>query len=300
MKNLKQLITISLIITGFLAFSQGNEKKALSYFNKGLIRFQKQDYLKAKSLFSTSIELMPQKATYYNLALTLHHLGDTCGFCDNIKNASKLGDQEAGELFESHCVLIKKMIFDIKSHPDSSFFANFSSYRCNGRIFKREYCIKNLKNNTISTYIPDEPGYSTATSDENSEQFPDLNKFSYYREEIVSDREEIVSDTPIFTVVEDMPSFPGGDDARIKMLVDNIKYPQFAKEKGIQGTVYVTFVINTDGNVSDVKVLRGIGGGCDEEAVRVVNLMPKWKPGYQDGKPVRVQFNMPIRFTLTK
>ena len=73
---------------------------------------------------------------------------------------------------------------------------------------------------------------------------------------------------------------------------------KIAKEKGIQGTVYVTFVVDTDGSITDVRVLRGIGGGCDEEAVRVVQLMPKWKPGYQDGKPVRVQFNMPLRFTL--
>ncbi len=69
-------------------------------------------------------------------------------------------------------------------------------------------------------------------------------------------------------------------------------------EDAIQGTVYVTFVIETDGAVSHVKVLRGIGGGCDEEAVRVVTLMPDWKPGYQDGEPVRVQFNLPIRFIL--
>jgi periplasmic protein TonB len=109
--------------------------------------------------------------------------------------------------------------------------------------------------------------------------------------------EEVV-ETPIFTVVEEMPSFPGGDEARIKFLQDNMKYPQMAKESGIQGTVYVTFVINEKGKVADVKVLRGIGGGCDEEAIRVVNIMPAWNAGKQSGKAVRVQFNMPIKFTL--
>lgn len=109
--------------------------------------------------------------------------------------------------------------------------------------------------------------------------------------------EEVV-ETPIFTVVEEMPSFPGGDESRIKFLTENIKYPQMAKESGIQGTVYVTFVVDEKGKVADVKVLRGIGGGCDEEAVRVVKLMPPWNAGKQSGKPVRVQFNMPIRFTL--
>jgi protein TonB len=104
--------------------------------------------------------------------------------------------------------------------------------------------------------------------------------------------------TPIFTVVEEMPSFPGGEESRLKYLQDNIQYPQVAKESGISGTVYVSFVVDSKGKVTDVKTLRGIGGGCDEEAVRVIKLMPMWNPGKQAGKSVRVQFTMPIRFTL--
>lgn len=103
---------------------------------------------------------------------------------------------------------------------------------------------------------------------------------------------------PIFTVVEEMPGFPGGEESRLKFLQDNIQYPQVAKESGISGTVYVSFVVDSKGKVTDVKVLRGIGGGCDEEAIRVIRLMPHWHPGKQAGKPVRVQFTMPIRFTL--
>ncbi len=114
----------------------------------------------------------------------------------------------------------------------------------------------------------------------------------------VFEEEEEVVEMEIFTVVESMPGYPGGDAARMKFLQDNIKYPQMARESGIQGTVYVTFVVETDGAVTDVRVLRGIGGGCDEEAIRVINKMPKWNPGKQRGKPVRVQFNMPIKFTL--
>ena len=114
---------------------------------------------------------------------------------------------------------------------------------------------------------------------------------------IVSEEEE-VAEAEIFTVVEESPAFPGGDAARIKFLQENIKYPQIARESSIQGTVYVTFVVERNGNVTDVRVLRGIGGGCDEEAVRVIKAMPNWSPGKQRGKPVRVQFNMPIKFTL--
>jgi len=115
---------------------------------------------------------------------------------------------------------------------------------------------------------------------------------------IASNEEEEVAEAEIFTVVEESPSFPGGDEARIRFLTENIKYPQIARESSIQGTVYVTFVVEKNGNVTDVRILRGIGGGCDEEAVRVIKAMPRWSPGKQRGKPVRVQFNMPIKFTL--
>ncbi len=115
---------------------------------------------------------------------------------------------------------------------------------------------------------------------------------------ITSNEEEEVAEAEIFTVVEESPSFPGGDEARIRFLTENIKYPQIARESSIQGTVYVTFVVEKNGNVTDVRILRGIGGGCDEEAVRVIKAMPRWSPGKQRGKPVRVQFNMPIKFTL--
>ncbi len=110
--------------------------------------------------------------------------------------------------------------------------------------------------------------------------------------------EEPVEEEQIFTIVEEMPSFPGGEAELFKYLGKNVKYPTMAQESGISGVVYVTFVVAKDGKISDVRVLRGIGGGCDEEAIRVVKSMPSWKPGKQRGKPVSVQYNLPIRFTL--
>lgn len=110
--------------------------------------------------------------------------------------------------------------------------------------------------------------------------------------------EEEIEEQKIFLVVEDMPMFPGGEAAMYKFIGKNIEYPRMAKESGISGRVFVTFVVERDGRVTDVQVLRGIGGGCDEEAVRVIQAMPKWTPGKQRGKPVRVQYRMPIKFTL--
>lgn len=102
----------------------------------------------------------------------------------------------------------------------------------------------------------------------------------------------------IFTIVEEMPSFPGGETGLVKYLSENIKYPARARENNITGTVFLTFVVGKDGKVDDIKVLRGIGAGCDEEAIRVIKSMPSWRPGKQRGQPVMVQFNLPIRFTL--
>ncbi|HNW76320.1 MAG TPA: TonB family protein [Bacteroidales bacterium] len=119
--------------------------------------------------------------------------------------------------------------------------------------------------------------------------------------EIKDEKPQVIEqkvEAEIFTVVEEQPGYPGGEEGRMKYLKENIRYPEEAKELGIQGRVFVTFVVEVDGSITDVRVLRGIGGGCDEEAVRVVRGMPKWVPGKQRGVPVRVQFNLPIRFTL--
>jgi protein TonB len=102
----------------------------------------------------------------------------------------------------------------------------------------------------------------------------------------------------IFDVVETQPNPPGGMSGWNKYLSDNLKYPTQARRMGVEGTVIVVFVINTDGSIQDVEVLRGIGGGCDEEAVKIVKAAPKWEPGKQRGKAVRTRMRLPIRFKL--
>ncbi len=99
-------------------------------------------------------------------------------------------------------------------------------------------------------------------------------------------------------IVEQMPEFPGGNEKMMEFISSNTQYPQEAKNKGVQGRVLVNFVVDTDGSVTDVDVMKGIGGGCDEEAVRVVKSMPKWQPGMQRGKAVRVQYLVPVNFKL--
>ena len=103
----------------------------------------------------------------------------------------------------------------------------------------------------------------------------------------------------IFMVVETMPEFPGGQQALFKYLGENVKYPVIAQENGIQGRVICQFVVNKDGSIVDVVVVRSSGEpSLDKEALRVINSMPKWKPGKQRGKPVRVKYTVPVNFRL--
>jgi protein TonB len=111
---------------------------------------------------------------------------------------------------------------------------------------------------------------------------------------------EVSVDDEVFVVVEEQAEFPGGLDSMYAYIVKNLKYPELAKEKGIEGRVFVNFIIEKDGSISNVKILRGIGGGCEEAAVEMIKNMPKWKPAKQRGKPVRCQFNLPIKFELPK
>lgn len=112
---------------------------------------------------------------------------------------------------------------------------------------------------------------------------------------------EVIEDGELFgCIVETKPSFRGGQQKLFEFLGNNLVYPKEAKEAGIEGVVFVEFYIEKDGTVCDSKVLRGIGYGCDEEALRVVGLMPKWSPGKQRGKAVRVRYTLPINFKLSK
>ena len=111
--------------------------------------------------------------------------------------------------------------------------------------------------------------------------------------------EEEPEEQTIFEVVENMPEFPNGGMAGLmQYLSKNIKYPTIAQENGTQGRVTVQFVVNKDGSIVDAKVLRGVDPYLDKEAIRVINTMPKWKPGMQRGKPVRVKYTVPVMFRL--
>lgn len=127
-------------------------------------------------------------------------------------------------------------------------------------------------------------------------------KVAEEQEEVTAARKtlggETENDDEFFTVVEYMPIYPGGDEALKKHIAENIRYPQSAKEKGVSGTVYISYVVSETGNVTKVKVWRGVSSDIDNEAVRVVSTLKNYTPGMQRGKPVSVQMTIPVRFVL--
>jgi len=140
--------------------------------------------------------------------------------------------------------------------------------------------VDELKDNKAQISVADVKG----SDDANAVDIADL--------KVVEEKEEPLQ------FVEQMPEFPGGTDAMMKYLNANIRYPSIATEMGITGRVILQFVVDKHGKINAVKVLRGIGGGCDEEAIRVVKSMPSWKPGRQNGKEVPVYFTLPVVFQL--
>lgn len=129
---------------------------------------------------------------------------------------------------------------------------------------------------------------------ENNELSETMEKVS----EKLQNEKPVLTEKKIYTAVEQQPEFPGGTEAMFKFLGENIKYPKAAADANVQGRVFLSFVVTETGEVQDISILKGIGYGCDAEAVRVLSLFPKWEPAKQDGVPVNVRYNLPINFQL--
>ena len=114
----------------------------------------------------------------------------------------------------------------------------------------------------------------------------------------VQNENDTAGEDEVFVFVEEYPSFPGGEEALYKFIDDNLRYPDEAREPNVQGTVIIRFVVEKDGSISNATIAREIGCGCGREALRVVNMMPRWNPGKQGGKPVRTEFILPVQFYL--
>jgi len=256
---MKKIVILFIAITS-ITVGFGQSGKADDAYKKANKYFEEKNYFKAIEFYTRSIEIDAVADAYYNRALAYFHLADSCNFCRDLHSAYILGDIEAEKLYSGRCV------------------------------------VNDTVREKLDSVIEKLPGYSyTLYSRSICDEF---SSYSYRdsKGEVIFPPTD--NSAPIFTIVEEMPEFVGGEIARNRFLSENIHYPQTAMKNGIQGVVYLQFILEKDGSISDIRVLKGIGGGCDAEACRVIKLMPKWKPGRQNGKNVRVLFNMPISFVL--
>jgi TonB family protein len=265
-------------------FVYGQSNKSVKLYNEGLKMFQEKQYQKADSLFTLSNNLYPDVNTYYNLGLTKFYLNDTCGFCNNMKVVVDNDDEEAAVMFYKLCIRHDTIKFgELKN--DTLLFSVVSTGFC-AKERKQRFYIKDYKNQKITAFYCNETFFSDQIQKLVTTTFPRFNsadkKFMY----------------DVCDLVDQMPDFPGGQKNLMLFFAHNLIYPQDAKETGIQGEVIVEFKINETGQVSQPHIIKGIGGGCDEECVRVINLMPKWKPAMTNGVPASVRYQMTLRYVL--
>ena len=169
----------------------------------------------------------------------------------------------------------------------------FENHKCTDKCDKKYVLERDDQGNVISLNVLEKSSVKFTA--------PEIKKDEGTIEQMGSDEvdtNKAKSEGEVLDVVEQMPAFPGESSGLMKWISQNIKYPRNAQENGIQGRVVCTFVVERDGSVSDVQVKRSVDPSLDKEAVRVLSMMPKWTPGMQDGKPVRVKYTIPVIFRL--
>lgn len=234
------------------------------YYNEGLKAFNNEDYRLADSLFSLSILYNPSADAYFNRALSKKQLNDFSGYCLDLFYSSRHFDKEADSIFWAKC-----------GNRDSVIYDSYDNIIDSSQVLFKEV-------------------------------FESCDLISYYRFREYNFKLELLLSYEIFNndtfylnglnLIK--PSFPQGEDGLFKYLGTNIKYPENAKRSGKQGTVYVSFIINETGRVNDIKILKSPAESLSDEAHRVISNMPFWIPGSYNERNVKVQYYLPIRFTL--
>jgi TonB family protein len=288
---MKNFLLLIFILSTASTFAQINNLKAKELYDAGLSQFNNDNFKTADSLFILSINAEPSADAYFYLAVCKKRLDDICGYCDNIYKSAQLGDDNSERAFNFNCVKRDSINYKNISTSDLIYYTIINTTSCTNTK-KQYFAIKNVQEGKTKIFTLRQND-SLNNVDFNL-TFPDISKIP------PQDIHDLPADQENFTHVEQMPEFPGGEAKLAEFLAKNIVAPANALLSGEGGTVFISFVVDKSGSVVDSKILQGIGNECDEEALRVVRLMPKWKPGRKDGIPVRVQFNMPIRFDFGK
>lgn len=234
------------------------------YYNEGLKAFNNEDYKLADSLFTLSLSIIPAADAYFNRALCKKQLNDFSGYCLDLFNSSRHLDKEADSIFWMKC-----------GNKDSVIYDSYDNIIDSSKVLFKEV-------------------------------FESCDLLSYYRFHEYNFKEELLIAYEIFNndtmylkgLRLTHPLFPDGEEGLFKYLSANIKYPENAKRRGKQGTVYTSFIIDEYGSVNNVEILKSPSESLSNEAHRVTSNMPSWIPGSYDERNVKVKYYLPLRFTL--
>jgi TonB family protein len=256
-------LAIVLILIPYLGIGQ-DPKKAEGLVSEGMKHFKAMEYRQAIDYFTQALEIKHDGDVYYQRGMSYYHLEQYDSCCTDLQSAARRANKLAQAYLNDFCNRIDTVYMDKSCNVVDKSNHEYMEITTTGKY--TEY--KNIQR---------------------------LNREGKLVHDFCIDR----SDT-IYTVVEEKAEYPGGEMALVKYLSENLRFPDYARDHGISGRIFITFIIDKSGYVTDVQLLRGIGGGCDEEAMRVVSSMPKWTPAKINGKPVEIQYTIPINYSVRR
>ena len=262
---MKNLFILSYLIFAYSSSSQTS--LSTNYYNEAVNFYNAKDYKKADSLFSISIDIEPHKDTYFNRALCRGKMANKNGYCEDLAKASHNGEEKATSLFLKTCGKIDSTFVRLdQKYTTTTILSRIITYNYSDSlniVFKQKYASQE------STLTP-----------------------------ISLEAVRATQEGEVFKIIETAAEFPGGVAALMQFITKNVIIPSAVKQKQVSGKVFLKFVVVEDGTVHDINILKGVPNcpECDEEATRLVAIMPKWKPASMDGKNVKCYFNLPISF----
>ncbi|MCC6372395.1 MAG: energy transducer TonB [Bacteroidia bacterium] len=264
---------VSLLLTVNANLKSQTVDSSMIFYTKGIEAFNKANYKKADSLLSLSIKLFPHADTYFSRAACRQKMGNRKGFCKDLGIGIQLGDKEAAKAYCKQC-----------GSADSSYYSEDGATATKKEHFYLAIKYNSSLTDTICVFY-DYLGIF----------YPglDLKSLKEAAEKKVNKQNSEVS-----TIIEENAEFPGGIGKLQEFLGENIKIPLAVRKEGIAVKVYLKFIVSENGEAISPEILRSVPNcpECEKEAIRLVNIMPKWKPAKMSGKPVNCYFNLPIRF----
>jgi tetratricopeptide (TPR) repeat protein len=288
---MRYLLIFSIVFFSVTVFAQN--KKGEKYFNKGVKAYKENDFKTAASMFEISLSFEKNKDIYNNLALTRYILGDSCGFCENIRKSVEYGNAEGNKVYEAKCIKYDTVFYENIKEKDITYYKVKQFEKCLKKTAVRFF--KENSDHVIIETFEIIPSKDLQLSDSI------LSNPMFEIEKVPSANiSRILPDSEIvFINVDKKPEFPGGCDSLNVFIKKNTNKKLLVQvsNKERYRFVYLRFIVERDGSISNTSILMKYNEEYDSEAINLVKKMPNWNAGMRNGKKVKVEITMPIIFS---